>query len=362
VIPGSEGPRTARRGAATPSSEDDLTHGTLPGSMSDESRTVLVTGATGCLGRAVIARFLRDGHRVVAASRGAPRARDALPEGARPVALDVTRPETLAPALEGVDVVVHAAAKVGDWGRRGDFRAVIDGGTRNLVEACIGRRLERFVHLSSVIFYGLHGSGVMTESMLPGDLSWPYAEAKVAAEEVVRRAHREHGLRAVILRPGNFFGPGSRLFTERPVELLRRGLLSLPPDAGKANLVFVENVAAAVRAVAFEEAAVGEVFNVVDDTELDWRGLFDLYAAALGARPVATRPTWILRSLAAGMEGVAYLTGRPPLITRNAIDYLRFRGTYAKGKLGNRLGFQAEVPFEQALARTADHLRQRAGR
>ncbi len=362
MIPGSEGPRTARRGAATPSSEDDLTHGTLPGSMSDESRTVLVTGATGCLGRAVIARFLRDGHRVVAASRGAPRARDALPEGARPVALDVTRPETLAPALEGVDVVVHAAAKVGDWGRRGDFRAVIDGGTRNLVEACIGRRLERFVHLSSVIFYGLHGSGVMTESMLPGDLSWPYAEAKVAAEEVVRRAHREHGLRAVLLRPGNFFGPGSRLFTERPVELLRRGLLSLPPDAGKANLVFVENVAAAVRAVAFEEAAVGEGFNVVDDTELDWRGLFDLYAAALGARPVATRPTWILRSLAAGMEGVAYLTGRPPLITRNAIDYLRFRGTYAKGKLGNRLGFQAEVPFEQALARTADHLRQRAGR
>jgi len=334
----------------------------LLGSMSPKSATVLVTGATGTLGRAVIARFLREGHRVIAASREAPRRQSELPRGAIPVPLDVTRPETIPPTLDGVDVVVHAAAKVGDWGRREEFLAVIDGGTRNLVEACVGRRLERFVHLSSVMFYGLRGSGVMTESMLPGSLSWPYAEAKVAAEEVVQRAHREQGLPAVVLRPGNFFGPGSRLFTERPVELLRRGLLSLPPDAGKANLVFVENVAAAIGAVAFDEAAVGEVFNVVDDTELDWRGLFDLYASALGARSVQTRPTWLLRSLAAGMEGVAHLTGRPPLITRDAIDYLRFRGTYARNKLGDRLGYQAEVPFEQALARTADHLRRQARR
>ncbi len=328
--------------------------------MSSKSATVLVTGATGTLGRAVIARLLRDGHRIVAASRAAPRRQSDFPQGVRPVSLDVTRPETLPPALEGVDVVVHAAAKVGDWGRREDFQAVIDGGTKNLVEACVDRRLERFVHLSSVMFYGLRGSGVMTESMLPGDCPWPYAEAKVTAEETVRRAHREQGLPTVILRPGNFFGPGSRLFTERPVELLRRGLLSLPPEAGKANLVFVENVAAAVGAVAFDEAAVGEVFNVVDDTELDWRGLFDLYAAALGARAVPTRPTWVLRSLAAGMEGVAHLTGRPPLITRDAIDYLRFRGTFAKNKLADCLGHQAEVPFEQALTRTADHIRKQA--
>ncbi|MBN2191404.1 MAG: NAD-dependent epimerase/dehydratase family protein [Polyangiaceae bacterium] len=330
--------------------------------MSAVPRTILVTGATGCLGRAVVARLARGGHRVIAASRHATTHPGGFPERVLPVVMDVTRPETIDPALEGVDVVVHAAARIGDWGGREEFLSVIRDGTRNLVAACATRQLTRFVHVSSVLFYGLHGSGVMTEGMLPGHMTTPYAEGKVAAEEIVREAQRTDGLRAVILRPANFFGPGSQLFTERPADLLLRGLLALPPDSGKANVVYIENVAAAIAAVSFDDAAIGEVYNVVDDTALGWRELFGVYAEALGVGAVATRPTWLLRSLGACFEGWSHISGRAPLLTRDAVDFVRFRGTYAMGKLAEQLGHEREVAFDAALARTADYLRSRRRR
>lgn len=328
--------------------------------MGPPAHTVLVTGATGFIGRAVVARFARDGHRVIAGSRSALLPARGLPAGVRALALDITRPETIAAAIAEVDVVIHTAARVGEWGPPADFHATILAGTKNLIAVCATQPLRRFVHLSSTIFYGLRGSGVMTESMLPGDCRWPCAEAKVAAEAEVRRAHRDQDLPAVILRPANVFGPGSPHWTERPAALLRRGSLILPHDAGAANLVYIDNLVEAIVSVVQHDAAVGEIFNVVDDTDLTWAELFGTYAAALDRPPVTTRPPWFLYTLASLLEARATVTGAAPLLTRNAVDYLRFRGSYAPTRLRERLGFEAPVPLPQALANTAESLRHRS--
>ena len=67
----------------------------------------------------------------------------------------------------------------------------------------------------------------------------------------------------------------------------------------------------------------------------------------------------MLHGLATTLETLARVTGRPPLLTRDAITYLRFGGTYAQGRLTERLGYQPAVGFDDALARTVDYLKQR---
>jgi nucleoside-diphosphate-sugar epimerase len=321
--------------------------------------TVLVTGATGFVGRHLVERLVRDGYEVVAGSRSAAKQATSFPAGVRTVTLDITDPATLGPALEHVDIVVHAAAKTGDWGRPREFERVLRDGTQHLLDACVRHRLSRFVHLSSAIFYGTTGRGAMTEGMLPGHSHLPYGEGKIAAEHAVKQAREQHGLPTVILRPANIFGPGSRLWTDRPARLIEQGLMSLPLDYGKANPVFIENVVEAVCTVCRHDGAIGDTFNVTDDDQLTWRDFFGAYAAALGKGEIALRAPWMLYGLASSLETLASVTGRPPLLTRHAVTHLRFQGTYAPSRLAERLGYRPVVGIQEALRRTADYLRDR---
>lgn len=329
--------------------------------MSGGTPTVLVTGATGFVGRRVVEHFSRLGMTVVAGSRTAPAQAATFPEGVRAVPLDITAPASIGAALEGVDLVIHTAAKTGDWGSRREFLRVLRDGTQNLVEACRGRTLTRFVHLSSVAFYGSTGRGLMTEGMLPGRADDPYAEGKILAEEIVKRGRVDHKLPAVILRPANIFGPGSELWTERPARAIQRGLMSLPSDRGKANPVHVDNVVAAISAVCNDDRAVGEIFNVVDDDELDWAAFFGTYAEALGKGPLVLRPPWALYSLASTLEAVGVVTRQPPLLTRSAVSYLRFGGIYGRGKLEHRVGYSPALSLADALRSTAEYVKERYG-
>jgi nucleoside-diphosphate-sugar epimerase len=132
--------------------------------------------------------------------------------------------------------------------------------------------------------------------------------------------------------------------------------MGLPADCGKANPVFVDNVVEAIRVVSEHEAAVGDTFNVVDDDQLSWDDFFGAYAEALGKGPIVRRPPWQLYWVAGSLETVARLTGRPPLLTRSAVTYFRFGGTYARGKLERVVGYQPTIGVTDALRRTAETL------
>jgi len=170
--------------------------------------TVLVTGATGFLGRATVARLAADGMTV----RALVRRRDAaLPGGVQRVMGDLAGPADLAGLVDGVDTVVHCAAHMGDGDRR-RHAAVTVRGTERLLRAAVDARVRRFVHVSTI---AVHGRG-MAGALLPPDgeleptpaLRDDYAWAKAAAERWVRLYGAETGLETVVLRPGIIYGPG----------------------------------------------------------------------------------------------------------------------------------------------------------
>jgi NADH dehydrogenase len=163
--------------------------------------TVLVTGANGFVGSHAIPALLEAGHRVVAlvrSDRAGERVLRRLPEDKRSgVEIrrgDVTRPDTLAPALAGVDAVLHLVAIARDWDDGHSLRLVNTEGTRNVAAAMRAAGVDRLVHMGAM--------GVVDDPDLH------YASSKARAMAIVR----ESGLRWTILAPSLLFGPRDGFF------------------------------------------------------------------------------------------------------------------------------------------------------
>ncbi|MGH2929610.1 MAG: SDR family oxidoreductase, partial [Solirubrobacteraceae bacterium] len=178
---------------------------------------VLVTGADGYVGRRLVARLVAAGRPVRAMVRATGTSRH--PAGVQVVRADVTQPATLAPVLDEVRAVVHAAALVANRKEpyRGAYRAVNVGGTRNLVAAAALAGVERLVLLS----------GMGTRPGRPGS----YLMTRWDMEEAVRHG----GIPHVILQPSVLFGDGAP-FTTELAKLARR--LPVVPAIGGAGVRF----------------------------------------------------------------------------------------------------------------------------
>ncbi|MFC1516238.1 NAD-dependent epimerase/dehydratase family protein [Thermodesulfobacteriota bacterium] len=329
--------------------------------MISPSQKVLITGATGFLGQRLVNRFHHEGARVIAASRTAVSKANLFPSDVQPVDMDITNPDTLPSVLENVEIVIHAAAKVGDWGRPQTFVESILNGTENLLNALNREKLKQFIYISSVAVYGSDRAGVMKEDLEVDVLPWPYAAAKAAAEKVVMEFYSHYNIPVTIIRPANVFGPGSGIWTDRPAEIIRKGMMNLPSGFGKSNTVFVENVVEGIVCACTHPAAIGEIFNISDDYLVGWDEFFLNYAAVFGKSKIVVLPVWLMKATAILLESISGLTGKPPLITRIAIDFLRFRGTYSIEKARRLLGYQPPFSRDKAFRITREYLEEKYG-
>ena len=126
---------------------------------------VLVTGATGFLGSALVGGLIRSGATVTALARSAGKAQRLAHLPVRIVYGDLTDPASLRAACADQEVVYNVAAMVAQWGRRADFYRINVDGTRNLLEACAHCAVRRLVHVSSLTVLGIpRGLQPMTEA------------------------------------------------------------------------------------------------------------------------------------------------------------------------------------------------------
>src|SRR5437870_11099134 len=188
------------------------------------SSRYLITGATGFVGGHVAEACAGRGSAVVTIAR--PSSDAALLEklGVTILRGDLGHADIVAKALEGVDVVVHCAAKVGDWGPVEDYRAVNVNALRGLLDACKTRPLKRFIHLSSLgVYAARHHYGTDETEPLPAQHVDGYTQTKVEAEKLALQYHKEQHVPVVVLRPGFIYGPRDRTILPKLVENLKQG-------------------------------------------------------------------------------------------------------------------------------------------
>jgi UDP-N-acetyl-alpha-D-quinovosamine dehydrogenase len=252
------------------------------------SSCVLVTGATGFLGRAVAEALERAGQDVLRGARTAPAA---APAGERWIGHGEVGPATRwEEALAGVDVVVHMAglahlpdamtATAADM-----FSRVNAEGTARLASAAVGARVRRLVLVSSAL---VHGEASPRRSFIEDDApapASPYARSKLDSERRLMAATRGSALQWVILRPPLVYGARAQGNFRRLVGLVRTGL-PLPLGAATAPKTFigVDNLADAVVRCVEHANATNQVFLVGDAETTSTTDLIHRLAGALGRR------------------------------------------------------------------------------
>ncbi len=314
-------------------------------------RRIAVTGAGGFIGVALCRRLAGAGAGVAGIDSD-PAARPRIEAaGATAVAADVTDRDACVRALEGADAVVHAAALVREHGRMEEFVRVNVGGTVAVLDAAAAAGAGRVVHVSSVVVYGYDAPGELDEDAPRRACGIPYIDTKSASDRIAC----DRG--AVVVRPGDVYGPASEQWVLRPLRLAQARQLAVPaPGDGLMLPVYVDDLVSAIL-LALERGEPGRAYTAWSGERVTFGDYFDRIARLGGMRAARRLPRGLLALAALGMEAYAALRRRPPAFSRRAITFVSRRGTVSNRRAVEELGWKPEVDLAQGLERTEAWLR-----
>ncbi|MHC8298790.1 UDP-glucose 4-epimerase family protein [Pseudomonas sp. ZS1P83] len=311
---------------------------------------ILVTGASGFVGSALIMRLAGLlSYDVVAVVRSSD---FKFPSRVVECKVDsLSRDTDYCSALTGVDVVVHAAARVHVMNDLASdqlamFRLVNVEGTLNLARQAASCGVKRFIFLSSIKVNGEGGRSTrpFTADDIPNPAD-PYGISKFEAEAGLNKISESSGMQIVIIRPPLVYGPGVKANFKTMMSWLNRGI-PLPFGAvfNKRSLVAIDNLVDLISVCLEHPNAANEIFLVSDGQDLSTTELLHHLARSLGkpARLIPV-PVWLMRIAAIMLQ-------KRSLSTR-LFDSLQVDISKTK----NLLGWSPPVDVDEALYSTAQH-------
>ena len=323
----------------------------MPEEIRLEGRRAAITGAGGFIGGAVCRRLLAAGAAVTAIDLAEDALAPVAAAGADIALADVTDRPAMDRALVGADLLVHCAAIVSDAGSMESHIQVNVRGTATTLDAAAAAGVERMVHVSSVVVYGYDNPAELDESAHPRACGVPYIDTKSAADRLARRRG------AVVIRPGDVFGPGSIPWTRRPFELARAKRLAVPGRGGGQMLaVYIDDLVEGI-VLGLVRGRPGQAYAVLNDSEpVTFAEYFDRVAAVAGTR-TRRLPRPVMRLAGRAGEIAARLTGGPPEMTRHSVVLVDRAGTVSARRAREELGWEPRVSLDEGMGRAEEWLR-----
>jgi nucleoside-diphosphate-sugar epimerase len=308
--------------------------------------TILLTGANGFVGQHLGVYLLKQGYDVVAAVRQPNTSINFTP--ARLVAVgDIDATTDWSTALNGVEVVIHLAARVHVMQEQAEdplatFRQVNTLGTLRLAQQAAEHGVKRFVYLSSIKVNGESTSATPFSEqniMTPED---PYARSKWEAEQQLLELAAQTGLEVSIIRPPLVYGAGVGGNFQRLLRLVARGWpLPLASIHNRRSLVGVQNLCSLLEVCVHHPAAANEVFLVSDGEDISTPELIRMLAVAMG------KPCRLWPFATAMLAMASQLFGQ-----RDAWQRLAGSLQVDISKARQQLGWEPPFSLEQGLAET----------
>ena len=314
---------------------------------------ILVTGASGFIGRHLIERLLHDGHAVRALVHEAGRSGE-WPTNVEVVAGDLRDPQAMKGAAASRETVFHLAGKVHALSEVHSDEALYESvnveGTRNILEAAIAGGARSFVFFSSVKAMGEESDECLDETLEPRPQT-AYGRSKLAAEQIVLDYGKRAGLHVVCLRLPMVYGPGNKGNLSRMISAIDRGRFPpLPEVKNRRSMVHVSNVVEAAILAATHPAANGQCYIVTDGKAYSTRELYELICRGLG-KPIPRwqTPIWALKAMARIGDAIGRVRGRRFLFDSDALEKLIGSAWFSSEKISCELGYRSSVTFEDAL-------------
>ena len=321
---------------------------------------MLITGASGFVGSALVRAFLSAGYAVRALVRATSRRDNLAGLDVECVEGDIREPAAMLRATAAARYVVHAAADYRLWARNsGAIMRINVEGTRAVMEAALSSGVERVVHTSSVATLVPNADGQPAdETCRLGQAAaiGAYKRSKVMAERLVEAMIESRGLPAVIVHPSTPIGPRDirPTPTGRMVLAAAAGRMPAYVDTGL-NLVHVDDVAHG-HVLALERGAAGQRYILGGENVMLAEMLREV-ALLTGRRPPRHRlPRAPLYPLAAIAQAMASVTNREPLLTLDGLRMSRSRMFFSSAKAERELGYRAR-PYVDGLRDAIDWFR-----
>src|SRR5205823_404411 len=292
------------------------------------SSIYLITGATGFVGGHLAEACASRGDKVRTIARVGSDTAFLDHIGAEIIRGDIMDAQVVRQAVDCANVIVHCAAKDGGQGSVDDYRAINVEALRGLLEACKGKPLSRFVHMSSLgVYEARHHFGTDESEPLPATHLDAYSQTKVEADRLALEYQQKHGVPVVVLRPGFVYGPRDRTVLPKLIKRMTIGKVHyLGGDQRALNTIYIGNLIEAVFLAVEKPEAVGQVYNLTDGEAVTKRRFFEAVADGMGLpRSKQILPRWLAAIVARILERRmrrAVARGQQPLITPAQFKFL----------------------------------------
>lgn len=326
---------------------------------------VLVTGATGFLGRHLALALHKQGHEVTAAGRNDTIGEKLRQEGISFLPCHLEDTIKTEQSCAGQDMVFHCGAMSSLWGSYHDFYDSNVTGTRNIVRGCLAHHVQRLIYVStpSIYFDYTDRTNIRESAPLPRKAANLYAETKRLAELEIDKAFVNEGLPVITLRPRAIFGPGDPAIVPRLIEANRRGKLPLI-NGGQAiiDLTYIDNlVDALLLCMTAPESVFGRKYNITNGEPVRFidvlQHLFEQLGEPMRAKRIPYAAAYTVASI---MEGVARITGsaKEPLLTRYSVGLLGKTQTLDISAAREKLGYAPRRTIREGIDLYADWYKQ----
>ncbi len=322
-------------------------------------KKVLITGATGFLGKYVVDEFADDGWEVTAFGRNEKVGNSLITDNVRFVKGDLASFDEISAAIEGNEYVIHCGAMSTTWGRWKDFYSANVIGTENVARACIDKNVKKLVYVSSPSIYTSKEDrfNIKEDNYDETNELNYYIKSKIMSEKKLAEIAKDK-LSYNIIRPRGLVGVGDTSIIPR---LLRagqnNGIPLLNNGCSIVDMTSVENVAYALRLCTIAENNDGAVYNITNGEPMEFKVLLDRFFKEMEIQPKYKEMNFARVFRVASVLEKFYLLfniyDKSPIITRYLACMLAFSQTLDISKARKELNYEPQVTLEESIIRYA---------
>ena len=321
--------------------------------------SVLVTGANGFLGSALVNDLLESGYDIRTLVRNP--ALLSYRKAVEVIVGDIRDPQCAKQASAGCDTIVHLAGQAhaldNDHVSDQDYQTINVDGTKHLLDGAVAGGVRQFIFASSVKVFGETTTGSVDESEPPAPQS-PYAQSKWMAEQLVA-SYAKGSLATLSLRLPLVYGPTEKGNLYRMIAAIDQGKFPpLPHVQAVRSMLHVKNFVLAVRAVLQSAGFLKPMYVATDVKPYSITEVYDLLRKGLGLQPPVSRvPLWALSVGGQCGDIVQALFGKTSPLSSATLEKLIGQAWYSPEALIRDTGYQPRYAFEDAVPELIQHYR-----